>query len=475
MTDILIVGLGPADWDRTSPDAREALLDPARTVIVRTRRHPAVATLASHRSVVDGDDLYDEADTFEDVYDRLAERVISAAADQPVAFAVPGSPAVGEFTVPRIRALAGARGLTVSVMPGESFVDATCLAVGIDPLERGLQVLDGRALPDPLALGVPTIIAQVDVPVVAADVVARLSDVLDADTEITVVRDAGGADEMIERLDLGRVRPDVAGIRTSFVVDAPSGGWYGVVDVMRHLRAECPWDRDQTHVSLVSNLVEETHELIDAIAALSPGEVDHGVYADVEEELGDVLLQVLFHAAIGEEVGALSVDRIAETLRQKLIRRHPHVFGDLEAANAADVRSTWDAVKAREKGPAASVLDGIPTGLPALGRAEDVQRRAARVGFDWPDLDGVVDKVREELAEVMAADAPDAVAHELGDLLFAVINLARHVDADPEVALRQTIHRFERRFRWMEAQRDLGSASLDDLERLWQDAKRQET
>ncbi len=474
MTDILIVGLGPADWERTSPAARDALLDPGRTVIVRTRRHPAVATLASHRSVADGDDLYDEAETFEEVYDRLAERVVSAATDQPVTFAVPGSPAVGEFTVPRIRSLAGARGLTVAVIPGESFVDATCLAVGIDPLERGLQVLDGRALPDPLALGIPTIISQVDLPVVAADVLARLADVLDANAEITVVRDAGGAGESIERLALGRVRPDVAGLRTSFFVDAPPGGWYGVVEVMRHLRAECPWDRDQTHASLVSNLVEETHELVDAIAALSPGDEDHGAYADVEEELGDVLLQVLFHAVIGEAVGALSVDRIAETLRQKLIRRHPHVFGDAEAATAADVRTTWDAVKSREKGPAASVLDGIPTGLPSLGRAEDVQRRAAEVGFDWPDLDGVVAKVREELAEVQAANTPDAVAHELGDLLFAVINLARHVDADPEVSLRQTIHRFEQRFRWMEAQHDLGSASLEDLERLWQDAKRQE-
>lgn len=391
--------------------------------------------------------------------------------------AVPGSPSVGEFTVSVLRRLAAETATTMHVVPGESFVDVICAEIGLDPMQRGLQILDGRALPDPLPLHVPTIIAQVDVPVVAAEVLARLADVLDFDAPVTVLTDLGSPEATVATRPLSELDPEIAGLRTSLLVDTAAGGYFGVVQTMRELRVACPWDREQTHLSIAPNLVEETFELAEALSHLDGdapgGDVDHGAYADVEEELGDVLLQVLFHAVMGEESGALRVDRVGEVLRQKLIRRHPHVFGEGEASTPAEVRETWDAVKSAEKGSAGSALDGIPAGLPALERSTEIQRKAAGVGFDWPTIEGVVAKVVEELDELTAAVGPEDITLELGDLLFSVVNLARHLGTDPAVALRKAGHRFEERFRWMESRADLSGMNIEEMEALWQAAKSQ--
>lgn len=201
-----------------------------------------------------------------------------------------------------------------------------------------------------------------------------------------------------------------------------------------------------------------------------------GAYGEVEEELGDVLLQVLFHVVMGESVGALRIDDVAETLRRKLVHRHPHVFGEAEAGTAEDVRRVWDDVKEREK-PSDSLMDGVAMGVPSFVRAEKLQSRAARAGFDWPSPDRVSAKVREELDELDEAVADDdrkAIEAELGDLLFSVVNLARHLDADPEVALRRATGKFERRFRAMEAGGQVTGVSLDELERRWKGAKEDE-
>lgn len=482
--DITIVGLGPAGLDLVDPANLGLLLDPSVRVLVRTTRHPAAHELTAQRVVESGDDLYEVCDTFEEVYGQLASRVVEAAAAGRVVFAVPGSPNVGEFTVPLIRSLADEAGLSVEMRGGPSFVDAMCADLGIDPLADGLQILDGRDLPDPIWLGVPTIIAQVDLPIVLGDVLERLSRVMPPGAPISVVIDAGGVDARVIRGTPESIDPQLAGLRTSLFVEG-GGGLAGVIGAMRRLRRECPWDREQTHHSIVSNLIEEAHELADALSALSAtapsaADVGDGAYGEVEDELGDVLLQVLFHITMGEEIGALRFDDVAETLRLKLVRRHPHVFGEREAGTAAEVRRIWEEVKTEEQATQhgiASLMDGVSAGLPSLVRADKLQGRAASAGFDWATPAEVADKVREELDELavaVAAGDPAAVEEELGDVLLAVVNLARHTHADAEAALRRAAGKFEHRFRAMEASGSLAGLSLDELEARWQRAKADE-
>jgi MazG family protein len=290
---------------------------------------------------------------------------------------------------------------------------------------------------------------------------------------VTLLSGLGAPDAVVATAIADDIDTALAGFRTSLFVDAEPAGLIGAVRVMRRLRGECPWDRDQTHHSLVKNLVEETYELVEAISRLPEDEIDWVAYTAVEDELGDVLLQVLFHEAIARQSGAFDIDGVAEMLRQKLVRRHPHVFGDVEVDDAGQVKDNWDRIKEEEAGgPADSALDGVPEGLPALQRASKIQNRAAKVGFDWPDAAEVLPKVREEIGEVERALAGDGdVEAEIGDLLFSVVNLTRHLGIDPEVALRVAIATFEERFRLMEAGGSLDGLDLEALNRRWEAAK----
>ncbi|MBO8141132.1 MAG: nucleoside triphosphate pyrophosphohydrolase [Firmicutes bacterium] len=254
-----------------------------------------------------------------------------------------------------------------------------------------------------------------------------------------------------------------------------------LLDVMARLRSPegCPWDRQQTHASLKRYLLEETYELLDAI--------DAGDDRALVEELGDVLLQVVFHAQIAFEEGRFSMDDVVRGLVHKLIRRHPHVFGDASANDAAAVARQWEEIKRREKAeqgsiPAGtgSILDSVSRHLPALMEAERVQARAAEVGFQWDNVEGAWEKVAEELAEVRAAGAggsPDRFEEEWGDLLFALVNVARYAGIDPEQALRRASGKFRRRFRHIETRaRELGKRledmTLAEMDALWEEAKR---
>jgi len=241
----------------------------------------------------------------------------------------------------------------------------------------------------------------------------------------------------------------------------------------------CPWDQEQDFASIAPYTIEEAYEVADAI--------ERADLAALKDELGDLLLQVVFHARMAEEAGHFAFDDVAEAIADKMVRRHPHVFGDAEIApeisNVAAQNEAWEAHKAAEraaKGGHDSVLDGVALALPALSRAAKISRRAARIGFDWPDARAVIPKIREEIAELeaeLAKDAPAAAREEeLGDLLFAVANLARQLEIEPETALRRATAKFERRFRRVEAlarERGIGH-DLEALEALWQEIKRNE-
>jgi MazG family protein len=249
---------------------------------------------------------------------------------------------------------------------------------------------------------------------------------------------------------------------------------------MARLRAPeggCPWDLEQSFATIAPYTIEEAYEVADAIA--------RGDLADLKEELGDLLLQVVFHARMAEEQDAFAFDDIAEAIADKMIRRHPHVFGEAAERDSASQTVSWEAAKAAERsekasrGPA-SVLDGVALALPALMRADKLQRRAARVGFDWPEARQVLDKIEEEIhelrSELDSGARKDAIEDEIGDLLFALANLARHLGVDPEVALRHGNRKFERRFHAIEAAlaaegRRPEGASLEEMEALWQRAK----
>lgn len=474
---ITVVGLGPAGLDHTDAGTVELALSGV-PLIVRTSHHPAVEQISARVPVVACDDLYEAHDRFDDVYRAIVDRVLAAAEGGDVVYAVPGSAAVGERSVPMlVDAAAGTH--DVVVRPGSSFLDLAWAAVSVDPITDGVQVLDARDLPDPLPLHVPTIITQVDSPLRAGDVAVALGRVLDGDSDIVLLDRLGDPDERIETMSLSALPRSSGGLRTSVFVPAADVGLLGLVATNRLLRAECPWDREQTHHTLVEHLVEEAYETADAIGGLpleAPGgEVDYGAYAEVEDELGDLLLQVVFHATLAAEAGAFTIDDVAEQNRRKLVRRHPHVFGDVVAGSAREVRDTWEQIKSEEKGRS-SLMDDIPVGMPAIARAVKAQRRAASVGFDWADAEPIVDVLRAEVEEL--ASAPDAVAAaaELGDVLFSAINLARHLSVDPEVALRGSVDRFMTRFRAVEAEFvergvAMGDVDAEELDAAWTRAK----
>ena len=250
----------------------------------------------------------------------------------------------------------------------------------------------------------------------------------------------------------------------------------GIMARLRDPEHGCPWDREQTWGSIVPHTIEEAYEIAEAVER---GDVDQ-----VRDELGDLLFQVVFQARIAEEQALFRFDDVADAISNKLERRHPHVFGDATIGSAAEQTAAWEEHKAAErraKGGAAGALDGVTLGLPALVRAAKLGRRAAQVGFDWPGAAGVLEKVREEIEELQRALATGDSAHvreELGDLLFSVAQLSRHLDVDPEAALRDAGGKFERRFRRIEAflaeeDRTAADASMAELEALWARAKRE--
>lgn len=264
-----------------------------------------------------------------------------------------------------------------------------------------------------------------------------------------------------------------------------------LVVLMARLRSPegCPWDREQTYATLAPMLLEEAYEAFEAVE-----EAREGRPAELRDELGDLLFQIVFYAQVAQERGDFSIEDVTDAIHAKMVRRHPHVFGDAQAENAAEVLRNWEAIKAEEKraagqeerGTASSLLDGVPTKAPALREAHQLSTKAARVGFDWKEIEDIFDKLHEEIDELRiaikhhaesAAEADhEHVREEIGDLLFAVTNIARHLRVEPEAALKLTNRKFRQRFRYIEQElhangRTLVAATLDEMEALWQKAK----
>jgi tetrapyrrole methylase family protein/MazG family protein len=482
---LTIVGLGPAGLDLL-PARNLAALRAAPRVILRTGRHPAAAELAAAGLRFETlDSLYDAAEDFAGLYPRLAEAVLAAAAAGPVAYAVPGHPLLGEESVRLVLAACRVRAVPVAVLAAPGFADAvavTLAAAGEFPDLTEWQVADGAAADrvwwDPTR---PTLVFQVDDAAVASRVKLALMGEYPDEHPVFVVRRAGDGDQEVLQVPLFQLdRPEAGDYDplTSLYVpplkpDERRPDFPDLVAVVARLRAPdgCPWDREQTYQSLKRFVLEEAYEVLEAIDADDP--------PTLCDELGDLLLQVVLLAQLAAEDGYFDVRDAAGAIVAKLIRRHPHVFGDVEAADSEAVRRNWDAIKRAEKPERESVLDGVPKELPALMKALEVSRRVVRVGFEWDTLEDVFAKLDEEVGELRAELAerdPARLAEEVGDLLFTVVNLARWLKVDPEEALRRMVERFAERFRGVERLaaaegRDLADMRLAELDRLWERAK----
>jgi tetrapyrrole methylase family protein/MazG family protein len=479
---VTVVGLGPgpAEWISAAGVAR--LRTPGLRVFARTRLHPALTTVLDGLAWASLDDVYEQAASLAEVESAIVSRLVASGSD--VVLAVPGDGVLGESVLAALR-LAGA---TVEVVPGVALAVGALLAAGVAAGD-GAQVVEATALGGSgIALSIelnprwPAVVTGVFSRQVASDLKLTLERVYPPEHVLSVVRHPGLHDQRIVEMalaELDRATLDFDHLThvviPSVALEVPTGSAHGVRAIIARLRAPeigCPWDLEQTHRSLTPFVIEEAYEVVDAI--------EDGDPASLADELGDVLLQVVLHAEVADQADEFEWNDVVRALSAKLIRRHPHVFGEVQVGGASDVVRNWAVLKARERDePPTSALDGVPRSLPALKRAAALGRKAVKAGFDWPTREGTVDKVREELAELLEARTLDEQREELGDVLWILAKLAWQDGVDPEDALHAANHKFSLRFRKLEelAQQrgwqQLSDAPRDDLLALWTEVKAQ--
>lgn len=421
MARIVIVGLGPAGADLLTAGTLAAI-DRISVQFLRTRRHPAVAVVGD---AVDFDDLYESSASFEELYAAIVEALVLAAGEHgEVLYAVPGSPVVAERAV---ELLVADERVEVEVLPALSFLDLAWARLGVDPVALGARMIDGRRF-EVEAAGErgPLLVGQCDQPHVLSDI--KLT--LDAGPDVVVLQRLGLPNESVRTLawdDLDReVEPDhLTSLWIPVLAEPVAAELVRFQQLVLQLRAECPWDREQTHASLTRHLLEETYEVLEALDHVDE---DTGAgFEDLEEELGDLLFQVVFHSVLAAEEGQFTLADVARGIHDKLRDRHPHVFDPQpRVKDTAHLTVEWERRKVEEKGRS-SVMDGIPAALPALAYAAKVQKKAASQGVDWRALGGI----------------------ELGSLearLLELVDEARTADVDPETRLRSAATRLRHAF-----------------------------
>ncbi len=486
MPRFVVIGLGPGRPEHLTREAW-GILEDARVLYLRTAHHPIVSHLPDHLELRPLDECYEAGRDFDRVYEAIVSRLL-AAPERPLLYGVPGHPLVAEATTRRLLQRWGKT--EVQIVAGLSFLEPVCTVLGLDPLERGLQLYDALELAAPDSPFIPStpldptrdlLVGQLYDRMIASAVKLSLMDHYPAEHPVTVVRAAGipemeavwtgplyelDRNEALDHLSTLYVPPlpRLQARRESATLEWVCGRLRGP--------GGCPWDREQNHASLRNNLLEECYEVLEAL--------DQEDMERLREELGDLLMQVYLHAQLAREEGDFSLADVFESIISKLIRRHPHVFSSLEVSGSADVLRNWETIKATERAEegreGASLLDGVPHTLPALAQAQAIGRRAARVGFDWTRVEEVWAKVEEEMAELRRASTSREQAEELGDLLFILTNLARWLGIEAEDALRTANLKFRRRFAHLEEearQRRIPIEQLtpDEMDALWEEAK----
>jgi tetrapyrrole methylase family protein/MazG family protein len=440
---VRIVGLGPAGVEHVTQRTLD-LIDNASSARLRTRIHPAAFRLDE---IVSYDDWYERADSFDELYASIVEDLVSLArssATGEVLYIVPGSPTVAERTVELLRARDDVH---VILEPAVSIIDMACAALGRDPMSSGLRVIDALASGEVLRGPGPLLVLQTYAPEVLASVASRVK----STTVITVLYHLGLDDEVIVNLNANDLATfESADHLTSLWIDELRTGGDAtddLLDLMRRLRRECPWDQEQDHASLTRHLLEEAYEALDALETFVRTDGDDASFkaasAHVQEELGDLLFQIIFHAELGDEEDLFDFTSISDAVREKLIGRHPHVFGDVSVTGSDDVASRWEVIKRDEKGRT-SVTDGIAWQLPALSLYAKLLRKAAHV--DVMHVTGVEAEANALVAlqslrvrDDGASDAESSsdVDDAWGDLLTAILHCAQWSGVDLEGVLRE--------------------------------------
>ncbi|RNB82759.1 nucleoside triphosphate pyrophosphohydrolase [Brevibacillus fluminis] len=481
---IQVLGLGAGDLEQL-PLGMYKQIKKVQKLYVRTKEHPVIDELIREGVQVESfDHVYLQHGGFDEVYEQISRELLDKAEqEQEILYAVPGHPLVAERTVQLLLEQARSQQVEIQVLGGQSFLDPLFARLAIDPIE-GFALLDAtRLTAQQINPELHSVIAQVYDQLTASDVKLTLMEVLPDEHPVTIVTAVGVAGmEHVETVPLYELDHHQGFGNLSLVYVQPTQAdtvrnrqFARLREIVAILRSPegCPWDREQTHQSLRKNLIEESFEVLEAIDEDDPD--------GMCEELGDLLLQVLLHSQIAVENGDFSIDDVILGLNEKLIRRHPHVFGERHADDANEAFATWQEVKAAEKAAKGidpqelSQLHGIPRELPALMYAYKLQKKAAEVGFDWDNVADVEKKIEEEYEEVKQATAEER-AGELGDLLFAVVNLARFYKVDPEEALRLTNRKFTRRFQFIEKKlketgKTFSESSLPELDKWWDEAK----
>lgn len=482
MNKLTIVGLGPGSKSYLTIEALDVIKE-SELVYVRTMKHPVMDYLISEGGNFESfDTFYESYDKFEDVYENIAKEVLKKLELGDVVYAVPGNPFVAESTVEYL--IENVSEEQLRIVHGASFIDAIVTTLRVDPV-YGLKIVDALTIEDMIPdVSSDALIIQVYDQGVASEAKLQLMKYYDDDHEVIVVRGAGiEGEEVVVRVPLFELdRVDCLDHLTSVYIEAvhPDDRQKffinDLTNVMKVLRSQdgCPWDREQTHQSLKRYLIEEAYEVVEAIE-------DEDLWG-LEEELGDLLLQVVFHAEIASENGYFDMNDVITGIYDKMIRRHPHVFSDIDVENSDEVLVNWEAIKNEEKS-VDSVSEGmfnIAKSFPPLLRAEKLQKKMAKVGFDWPTVEGALAKIEEEMNELKEAINAGDQAHslkELGDLLFSVVNVSRILKLDPSDALTITNDKVIKRFSYVEESllaegKDLKEESLQNMDRLWELAKK---
>lgn len=481
---ITIIGLGASDYDQLPIGVYKKLKE-AKKVFVRTMDHPVLHELQKEGLHFESfDEVYEKHDSFQPVYEEIVERLIEAAKNEPIVYAVPGHPLVAEQTVQLLLEAERQGKIQISIAGGQSFLDAIFTALKIDPIE-GFQLLDGTSFSiHDVNMRSHVLIAQVYDQFSASEVKLTLMEKYRDDYPVTVVTAAGSSQEQVKTVPLYELDQavEINNLTTIYVppvenhLDALKD-WTTFRNIVATLRGPngCPWDRKQTHESLKKYLIEEAHEFLAAVDEKD----DFGMV----EELGDILLQVFLHAQIGEDEGYFNLEEVLESISEKMIRRHPHVFGDLSVKDADEVVSNWEEIKKQEKGEQKeSLLKGEYRPSSSLETSYNYQKKAASVGFDWPDASGAIKKFEEEWQEFcdeLENGTNEAKLDEFGDVLFTLVNIARFYKISPEEAMVHANEKFARRFRFVEEQvRKSGKSfedfTLEQLDEFWNEAKRLE-
>lgn len=482
MGKIVVVGLGPGDASLLTLGAIE-IISNGNKVFLRTEKHPTVEYLVKKGIEYSSYDFaYEVEDSFERVYEHITQDLVIKSQEYGnITYCVPGHPLVAEKTVTMLISLEKQGKLELEIVPGLSFIEPVILLVGHDPI-NGLKVIDGLNIKEiSVDINIDCIITQVYDKMRASEVKLALSEIYGDEHEVYVISSAGvKKNEKIIRIPLYKLdRIDNIDYLTSIYVprveDKSLYDIHDLIRIMEKLRGEegCPWDAEQTHMSLREYIIEEAYEVVDTI---NNNDMDA-----LSDELGDLLLQVVFHSQIGKEEGYFNFWDVTTNICKKLIHRHPHVFLGKTAENVSEALKSWNDMKAEEKSITTYTdrLRDIPRSLPSLMRSYKVQQRASDVGFDWENLNGPIEKLYEELNEVVQEIENNNIENlelEIGDLIFAIVNVSRFLNINPENAINKTIEKFVERFEFIETEskkmgKDLKDMTLEDMDFMWEKAK----